>query len=117
MSEKPVFDKEGALDRVDQDLELYGELFEMFFSDSDSTLALMRDAIAQNDNDSLERTAHSIKGALGNLGAQRAQEVSFELELTGRNKAISQETNELLDSLSEEISSFQLEAGKLIKNS
>ena len=78
------FDKEGALDRIDGDLELLNELVEIFLDEHKGQLAEMHRAIEKSDGVALSRAAHSIKSALGNLGGMAAHAAAFRLELAGK---------------------------------
>jgi HPt (histidine-containing phosphotransfer) domain-containing protein len=84
MKEGEVFDEAEALDRVDGDRELFFELVEMFFCDYDAAREAMSQAIDDGDGEALKRKAHSLKSALGNLGAMQAYAQAFELEQMGK---------------------------------
>jgi HPt (histidine-containing phosphotransfer) domain-containing protein len=51
-------------------------------------LESLREAIQEADSNRLARTAYSLKGALGNFGAERARALAAELETMGRNGAL-----------------------------
>jgi HPt (histidine-containing phosphotransfer) domain-containing protein len=90
MSDEKVFDREGAMDRVDNDLELFFELFDMLFDEYESSITIMRNAISEGDNKALEEAAHSCKSAFGNLGAMCVFKIAYELEKEGREGRASQ---------------------------
>ena len=73
-----------ALERVDGDSELLGELVEIFLEESPSMLAEIQEAVSQKDAKALEHSAHTLKGAVGNFGAQNVVEAAFVLEKAGR---------------------------------
>jgi len=47
-------------------------------------LAQIRDAIAQADASTLQRAAHTLKGSVGNFGADNIRESARRLEQMGR---------------------------------
>jgi CheY-like chemotaxis protein len=55
--------------------DLMGQLTVLFLSDADAHVAGMRDALANHDVASLLRSAHTLTGASGNLGATHLAEL------------------------------------------
>ncbi|MCB0334247.1 MAG: Hpt domain-containing protein [Bdellovibrionales bacterium] len=108
MNDQPIFDKAGALERVEDDTELFFELIEMFFEDYDEQVTSIQSAISSSAAKELEETAHSIKSALGNIGAMKAYSLAYELEKLGREGSPN-EGADLLGQLKESISLFQEE--------
>lgn len=111
----PIFDLSGALQRLEQDEELLREVIELFFSTSDHALAQLTDAIKENNPVKLSGEAHSIKGALANVGAIRASKIAFELERLGKSGILTG-ASDSLDSLKAEVKKFQAEYKKLLKS-
>lgn len=81
---KPAIDLSRALESVDGDRNLLGELVEMFVEDISHQLKELEREIASEDMAKLEMSAHSLKGAVGNFGADAAYELAYELEEIGR---------------------------------
>jgi HPt (histidine-containing phosphotransfer) domain-containing protein len=81
----PVFDAEAALARVEGDVELFGQMAQLFARQSPSLLSAIGDAIAQRDGPALERVAHKFKGSIGNFGSQAAFQAALDLEERGRH--------------------------------
>jgi PAS domain S-box-containing protein len=79
------FDPSVALKRVDGDRELLREVVSLFLEDTPRLLAEVRNAIQLGDGKALERSAHTLKGSVGNFGARTASEAAFSLEQMGRN--------------------------------
>lgn len=79
-----LFDREAAMDRVDQDIELLQELVEVFSEEYPGFLNSISEALQKQDAHKLERASHSIKSALGNLGAMKGFELARTLENMGR---------------------------------
>jgi CheY-like chemotaxis protein len=68
---------------VEGDQALLCELGEIFLQEYPGQLAGLRHAIACADAHQLECTAHSLKGALGTIGATTARTLAYELEIMG----------------------------------
>ena len=80
-----VFDRDATLDRVDGNRELLRELIGLFFDEIPGLLSTIQETITQCDAKALERTAHTLKGAVGNFSAQGAYAASLRLEVMGRS--------------------------------
>ncbi|HKO05500.1 MAG TPA: Hpt domain-containing protein [Candidatus Acidoferrales bacterium] len=80
----PVLDRAAMLEIVEQDLELLRELVEIFLAECPGLLAQIRSGVQDKNAEHVERSAHTLKGALMNFGAQRACEVARQLEIRGR---------------------------------
>jgi two-component system sensor histidine kinase/response regulator len=85
--EKPgnVLDMTGALAHVDGDEELLKEIAGIFLDSSDELMDRIHQAIKNQDGGELERAAHTLKGAVGNFGAEPACRAALELENMGRS--------------------------------
>ena len=68
------------LERVEGDQELLAEIIHLFVDDAPRLLHAMRGALQQGDMAVLERLAHSMKGAAGNLSANITAEAAMQLE-------------------------------------
>jgi HPt (histidine-containing phosphotransfer) domain-containing protein len=77
-------DREAILARLQGDEELFRELVALFMSDTPSLLKEARKALASGDADTLQRTAHTIKGSVSNFGGGPAVEAAWLLEQIGR---------------------------------
>ena len=79
-----VLDETELLERVDHDLELLGELVALFLDDHPRQMESVRQAIDEQDFQGLERSAHTLKGVVGNLAGKRAFDAARQLEALGR---------------------------------
>jgi PAS domain S-box-containing protein len=86
-SQEPAeqIDRVSLLERVEGDQELLTEMIHLFQEDVPNLLAVMRDALECGDMAVLERSAHSLKGAVGNLSAKAAA-AAQRLETDAKNK-------------------------------
>jgi CheY-like chemotaxis protein len=81
---EPNFDPEVILRRVDGDRELMREVATLFLEETPRLLSEIRQAVARNDTKTLERSAHTLKGSVGNFGAKGVFEAALALEQMGR---------------------------------
>ncbi len=68
----------------------YCAILEKFRNGQQDTLAGIRSAITANDWEKAERMAHTLKGLLGTLGAEKLKDKAAELETFIRNKVSGQ---------------------------
>jgi CheY-like chemotaxis protein len=73
------------LDRIDDDRAFLAELIELFRREYPVNLEAARAAIYANDAPALQRSAHAMKGVLGNLAADPASALAADLEDMGRS--------------------------------
>jgi signal transduction histidine kinase/HPt (histidine-containing phosphotransfer) domain-containing protein len=90
------------LGTVDGDRELMTELGEIFLADYPVQMSQIRNAIDHANACHLERTAHSLKGALATIAADRARTLAYELEMVGRSARLDKAAA-ILQELSAEI--------------
>jgi signal transduction histidine kinase/DNA-binding response OmpR family regulator len=77
-----------ALERLDGDESLLQELIQIFVSEAPHQLATLQQAIEAADMETIERTAHSLKGELRCLGLMELAQTAQELERMGRERAL-----------------------------
>jgi HPt (histidine-containing phosphotransfer) domain-containing protein len=85
-----------VLDRVGGDSELLQEMAQLFLEEYPSQLQAVRDAVAAGDPKAVERSAHSLKGSVGNFGAAEAHHAAFQLEMLGRQAHLDSAKSALL---------------------
>ena len=68
------------LERVQGDRELLAEIVQLFESELPATLQGLRESIAREDTAEIARTAHTLKGAVGNFGRRGAYRAVEEME-------------------------------------
>ena len=69
--------------RFEGDASLLAEVIDIFSSSSPGLIQEVRDAITRADAGALERSAHTLKGAIGNFSAASAFEAARRLESLG----------------------------------
>jgi HPt (histidine-containing phosphotransfer) domain-containing protein len=77
-----------ALDRLGGDKELLEEVAQLFLQTSPDLLAEIRRAVAAGNAEALERSAHTLKGSVGNFGAEAAFDAALRLEKIGRSREL-----------------------------
>jgi CheY-like chemotaxis protein len=82
---EPV-DLESAFQRFDGDTEFFKEMLREFLNLAPKQLEKLAEAMERGDAKVVEREAHSLKGAAGNLGAKAFGQVALQLEILGRTK-------------------------------
>jgi len=97
-----ALDRSALLDRVEGDMELLGDIIELFKEDSVRQIAAIRDAIENKQADLLRRAAHTLKGTCGNLGVPEAAATSLDLEKLAAAGDLSR-AQEILRTLEEQI--------------
>jgi PAS domain S-box-containing protein len=86
------------LDRIEDDRGFLAELVDIFRRDYPQNIEAVKSAIDKESPAELQRSAHALKGALGNLSAIRAATLAAELERMGRSLDMSN-AQPTLDSL------------------
>ena len=113
-SAEPALDRKALLARVGNDRQLLARLVTAFNESYPGMLQSLRASLAFSDAIGLSRTAHTLKGSLGNLGAMQALQIVNRLEQLGREEKW-QEAANVLASLEQAIQQFQVELTRLLK--
>ncbi len=85
---KKILDIDNALRRLDNDLDLFKELINIFIEDTFVRISELKSAINHGDISTLERTAHTIKGSASNIGAIEISKAAKSLEFMAKDKEI-----------------------------
>ena len=107
-------DLAAALARVGGDEELLKEIAGIFLDQYPEELSEVRKAVETRNPHALECAAHSLKGSVGNFGAQQAYDAAFRLELMGRKNELSHSTDTLAE-LEKAIGSLREQLMKLAR--
>ncbi|MEA3558072.1 MAG: response regulator, partial [Candidatus Thermoplasmatota archaeon] len=77
----PIFDEEGFLDRLMGDIDLSKEILTDFFKDIPLRIETLKEAIENEDVQSVLHEAHSIKGAVAIAGGSTVSAVALKIEM------------------------------------
>ena len=80
-----IFDKERLLKIFDNDWSFLKESVDMFQADYPDMIVAVKNAVKESNSNALRRSAHALKGILGNFQAESAVEVAYHLEKMGSN--------------------------------
>ncbi len=80
-----MFDFDEVTERCGGDKELAIELLQMFHDSWPESLDTIEAAIADQDADLLERTAHTLKGTASTLSAGEVSKIAYDLQVAGKN--------------------------------
>ncbi len=84
-----AWSKANALDRLGGDEELLQELCKIYLEESPKLLEKLRRAVADGDAETIRFVAHSIKGEVSYLGAEKASQAARDLEKMGNENDLS----------------------------
>jgi PAS domain S-box-containing protein len=76
----PVYDRDGFLERLMGDEELAGIVIEAFLDDIPKQIEAFKASLKACDNETIERIAHSIKGAAANIGGEALRILAADIE-------------------------------------
>lgn len=105
MTDRAVFDYAGVMGRLEQDDELFRELLQVFREEYPKLDMALELAVSTQDTAQVTLHSHSLKGALGNVGAERASEAAKLLEFSSRQGEGAQYL-ELLSALRAEVGKY-----------
>ncbi len=88
-TEAPI-DEADAVRRVGGDRELLGQLAEIVLEDTPAMMTAIREALDRGDCEAVQRSAHALKGCVGNVSGKFAWKEAERLEHMGRDADISQ---------------------------
>ncbi len=85
-----IVDIPAALERLDGDQALFGELIALSFDDHPKLLGQIRGAMEAHDLYGMQRAVHALKGSVATLGAKTAYETESRLEAVCRGEEFAQ---------------------------
>lgn len=104
-ADMPVFDRSGLLSRLGGKTELIGKFVALFRKGMDGNLTKLLAATENRDREGIRVGAHTIKGAAGNIGAPRLQDIARRIEEAARAESLA-EAVDLLPRLNGEYDAF-----------
>jgi len=113
-AENTSFETDKLLRAFDEDMEFLREAVGMFLEDYPPMIATIERALTDQDHEELGRTAHGLKGMLGNFQADGAVGHAFALEAMGKNKACDG-GRDVFDKLVSEVTNLETALKRLIE--
>lgn len=113
MTPRSVLNLSDVMDRVGDDRDLLLELVKLFFIDYDERHPELALAIRAKDPQKITKIAHSMKGALGNLSAERGYDAALTLEFIGRDSKLA-EAEDGFRRLEAEVEAFRKECVSIL---
>lgn len=83
---QPVLDVEGFRAQVAGDEELLVEIIDLFLEEGPAQIEEMREALELGELQRVSRLAHTVKGSLGALHAERARAAAQDVELQAKDE-------------------------------
>ncbi|MCC6586557.1 MAG: Hpt domain-containing protein [Bryobacterales bacterium] len=102
------FNRHLALERIGGDEELLREIAGIYLCEYGPLLEDIRTAVSTRNCDQLMRTAHTLKGSLGTLGAEAGAKLAYALETQGRQQEL-HDAESLLSELEGELNVLRSE--------
>ncbi len=109
-----IFDRPALLNRVAGDEQLMHEVICIFLDECPKQLAAIRQALTERSAEAVRTTAHALRGAAGNLGANALFEAAGALERAGAERRmdaaeaawrrLSEDAAHVVETLREEVS-------------
>ena len=109
-----ILDRQAVLHRTGGDIELLGEMFGLFVNDSPGLIQAMQEALHASDWNVLERAAHRLRGAAGNLDARALCTLAGQLETLAREHK-SEDVPTVLGEIASALAQFENEMKMFLK--
>ena len=111
MSELPVFDRPGFLERIDGDMELARELMEIFAADYPNQLVRLKEQLSKRVAREVVEVSHALKSVLGNIGAAQCHQRCALIERAARGGSLDG-LEEHIRHLEREVEEFRVTSAK-----
>jgi HPt (histidine-containing phosphotransfer) domain-containing protein len=84
-ADKEILDTDDLADRIGGDQEIVVEILGVFRESCDDSMDEIRQALDAGDPERIERSAHALKGALGNISARAGHRAALKVEKLGES--------------------------------
>jgi two-component system sensor histidine kinase/response regulator len=96
LADGPTFDPVEAMSVVADDKGLLSQMVALFCAESPRMLSAIRKSVEDGDGKALARTAHALKGSVGNFGKSESFRLAAALEQNGTVGAMTETKAQLL---------------------
>ncbi|MDD2364763.1 MAG: response regulator [Desulfuromonadaceae bacterium] len=111
----PVLDDKTIMENLDNDLEMYRELIEMYLDSYGNMGELLIAKLAEGDIHNILECAHSLKGVASNIGGRRLAEVARKIQDICR-EGVKPEPAIWAQNVKDESAAFKLALGKYLND-
>lgn len=111
--DKPLLNKDKALELLGGDEEMLMQIYDMFVIYVPQSLSELEAAISKNEINTIERLSHSMKSSAGTIGAEALRECAYNMEMSSKANDMSvfkkhfEEFKVLLNDVLKEIESIR----------
>lgn len=105
VQEETLFNPKELLEELGNDKDVYNSIIEVFIHETKDKLKELEIDLSNLDFKNIFQDSHYIKGAAGNVTANRIYDLAFKLELAGKERK-SEELNYLFKKLLKEFDNF-----------
>ena len=109
-----IFNASEALEIVGDRKDLFKKIAEIFLENLPGDIEKIRESIAGGDSNMLEKSAHSLKGSIGNFGSKRCYNAAYRLEQMGSENQLDL-AEAAFKKLEEELVSFKIKFSNYLK--
>jgi HPt (histidine-containing phosphotransfer) domain-containing protein len=102
----PTFDKEEALERLDNNQELFAKVLKMFLSKTPIEISKLKEVLNAENLEKVAFHAHTIKGSAGILGAKRISSISERIEKLAKTNEMNANFQTLIMDIEEALNDF-----------
>jgi len=106
-----IFDYDQALAIAGDDPDLLAELLTLFEVNRGDMIAALKGAATAADLIAVGKAAHSLKGSLANLGAQKASAIAKELETPNSDQRLDNQVDRLVAAVEEFMQTWRSRVG------
>jgi CheY-like chemotaxis protein len=96
------FNKEKAIDKLGDDIDLFKEFCQMFVDEIPEITEQLKNVVNKKDSEEIRKKAHYLKGSAAMIGLDIISGLSAKLESSGKEKTL-ENTEKLLEELIEEL--------------
>jgi len=108
-----ILNTESFFRRLENDKELINEILQLFIDTIPAQINSLKTAVEENDTETIQLRAHALKGAAGNISAEKLEKTAAQLETT-QKEGKPAGSGLLLSKLLEEYEELENEIVKLL---
>lgn len=110
---QPLLNREEIMDRLGNDETLLQSIIHLFYETYPAYLTEIENAISAGNANDLEKSAHALKGTIGNFTVSNAYQTALHLEKMGQQNCLN-EADSTYQTLKQEINTLHAKLGELL---